>query len=166
MHSVDIYKLSEILGKQCLTNNYVLVTAESCTGGLLGQSITAISGSSKWFDRGFITYSNASKIDSLNVNPETLNNHGAVSQETANEMAIGALSKGSGNLSISITGIAGPEGGSKIKPVGTVFFAVSHKKNIIFSHHAVFNGDRSMIRNKALLFALNTLLTLTLRAQI
>ena len=122
MHSVDIYKLSEILGKQCLTNNYVLVTAESCTGGLLGQSITAISGSSKWFDRGFITYSNASKIDSLNVNPETLNNHGAVSQETANEMAIGALSKGSGNLSISITGIAGPEGGSKIKPVGTVFF--------------------------------------------
>tara|TARA_B110000967_G_C18521565_1_gene381299 strand:- start:30 stop:530 length:501 start_codon:yes stop_codon:yes gene_type:complete len=166
MHAKEIYRLSEALGEQCIENGYLLVTAESCTGGLLAQSITDIPGSSLWFDRGFVTYSNESKVDCLAISPLTLDAYGSVSQETANEMAVGAISSGSGNLSISISGIAGPDGGSKLKPVGTVFFAISNKKSIIFKYHANFHGDRSMIRNKALLFILNTLLKLTLNPQI
>ena len=166
MYSKEIYPLSEALGKQCIANGYFLVTAESCTGGLLAQSITDIPGSSLWFDRGFVTYSNESKIDCLEISPLTLDTYGAVSQETANEMAVGAIANGSGNLSISISGVAGPDGGSKSKPVGTVFFAISNKKSIIFNYHANFPGDRSMIRDKAVLFILNTLLKLTLSPQI
>ena len=166
MYSKEIYSLSEALGKQCLANDYLLITAVSCTGGLLAQSITDIPGSSLWFERGFITYSNKAKIDCLDVKSLTLDNYGAVSQETADEMAIGAISNGAGNLSISITGIAGPDGGSELKPVGTVFFAISNKKGIIFNYHANFPGDRSMIRTKAVLFILNTLLKLTLNPQI
>lgn len=118
MHSEEIYTLAEVLGKQCLENNFVLVTAESCTGGLIAQTITDIPGSSNWFERGFVTYSNQSKIDCLKVNADTLKVYGAVSQEVANEMAVGALSMGIGNLSISITGIAGPDGGLRIKACG------------------------------------------------
>ena len=166
MHSEEIYTLAEVLGKQCLENNFVLVTAESCTGGLIAQTITDIPGSSNWFERGFVTYSNQSKIDCLKVNADTLKVYGAVSQEVANEMAVGALSMGIGNLSISITGIAGPDGGSESKPVGSVFFAASHHKKIIVGHRADFIGDRSTIRRKALLFSLNTLLKLTLNPQV
>ena len=166
MCSKEIYPLSEELGKQCITNGYLLVTAESCTGGLLAQSITDIPGSSLWFERGFITYSNKAKIDCLGVKSLTLDNNGAVSQETADEMAIGAIANGAGNLSISVTGIAGPDGGSELKPVGTVFFAISNEKSVIFNYHANFTGDRSMIRTKAVLFVLNTLLKLTLKPQI
>lgn len=166
MCAKEIYLLSKALGKQCIANGYLLVTAESCTGGLLAKSITDIPGSSLWFERGFITYGNTAKIDCLDLSALTLANYGAVSQETADEMAIGALASGAGNISISITGIAGPDGGSGLKPVGTVFFAISNKKSIIFKYHASFPGDRSMIRAKAVLFILNKLLTLTLNPQI
>ena len=166
MCSKEIYSLSETLGKQCIANGYLLVTAESCTGGLLAKSITDIPGSSLWFEHGFITYSNKAKIDYLGISDFTLDKHGAVSQETADEMAIGAFANGAGNISISITGIAGPDGGSGLKPVGTVFFAISNKKSIIFKYHASFPGDRSMIRIKAVLFILNKLLMLTLNPQI
>ncbi len=115
-------KLIQKLARQCLEKKILLVAAESCTGGLLSSLLTREAGSSKWFDRGFVTYSNNSKIDSLGVRGETLENFGAVSQEIANEMAKGALKNSEANLSISITGIAGPEGGSLDKPVGTVFF--------------------------------------------
>ena len=122
MLSREHTNLIQKLARQCLEKGILLVTAESCTGGLLSSSLTQEAGSSKWFDRGFITYSNNSKIDSLGVRGETLENFGAVSQEIANEMAKGALKNSEANLSISITGIAGPEGGSLDKPVGTVFF--------------------------------------------
>jgi|TARA_B110000438_G_C15308675_1_gene434411 nicotinamide-nucleotide amidase len=162
MYDMQTYKLAEVLGKQCREKKIVLVTAESCTGGLIGQAITSVPGSSDWFDCGFITYSNKSKIKCLKVKEETIKEYGAVSQETANEMATGALKQSEGNISISITGIAGPSGECKTKPIGTVFFSIATSKEIILEHRAVFIGNREEIRTNALLFSLNQLLTLTL----
>jgi nicotinamide-nucleotide amidase len=150
------------LGVQCLANAHQLVIAESCTGGMICSALTQISGSSQWFSQGFITYSNQSKIDLLGVKENSLTSFGAVSQQVANEMAVGALQKGDGTLSLSITGIAGPSGGSKSKPVGTVFFSVCNKSRVLLEHKANFKGSRQEIRGKGLLFALNSLLKLTL----
>ena len=155
-------KLIQKLARQCLAKNILLVAAESCTGGLLSTLLTREAGSSKWFDRGFVTYSNNSKIDSLGVRGETLENFGAVSQEIANEMAKGALKNSEANLSISITGIAGPEGGSLDKPVGTVFFSIANQEKIILEHKGDFKGSRDKIREESVLFVLNELLNLTL----
>ena len=162
MQSKDIINLTQALGEKLLKQNIILTTAESCTGGLLAAQLTNIPGSSNWFDRGFITYSNQSKIDCVNVKKNTINKHGVVSQQTANEMATGSIDNSQGNLGLSITGIAGPSGGSKLKPVGTIFFAIAKKQNVIFEHQAFFDGNRVDIREKALLFALNQLLALTL----
>ena len=136
--------------------------ASSCTGGLLAGKLTNIAGSSTWFDRGFITYSNQSKIDCVGVMKSTIQKYGAVSQQTANEMALGGIHNSQGNIGLSITGIAGPSGGSKLKPVGTIFFSIAKKQDVIFEHRAFFDGNREDIREKALLFALNQLLALTL----
>ena len=162
MQSKDIIKLTRVLGDKFLTKKLILTTVESCTGGLLAAEITNIPGSSLWFDRGFVTYSNQSKVDCVKVKQSTINKYGAVSQQTANEMALGSINNSKGNLGLSITGIAGPSGGSKLKPVGTIFFAIANKKNVIFEHEAFFDGNRVDIREKALLFALNQLLALTL----
>jgi nicotinamide-nucleotide amidase len=129
---------------------------------MICSALTQISGSSQWFSQGFITYSNQSKIDLLGVKENSLTSFGAVSQQVANEMAVGALQKGDGTLSLSITGIAGPSGGSKSKPVGTVFFSVCNKRRVLLEHKANFKGSRQEIRDKGLLFALNSLLKLTL----
>ena len=162
MFSKELIKLAQKLANKCLEKKIFLVTAESCTGGLLSSTLTNIAGSSKWFDRGFVTYSNNSKIDSLGVRREALENFGAVSQEIANEMAIGALKNSEANISISITGIAGPEGGSLVKPVGTVFFSIVNQKKIILEHKADFEGSRDKIRKESVIFVLNKLLNLTL----
>jgi len=162
MQSKDVINLTQTLGEKFLKQNIILTTVESCTGGLLAAQLTNIPGSSTWFDRGFITYSNQSKVDCVKVKEVTINKYGAVSQQTANEMALGAIKNSQGNLGLSITGIAGPSGGSKMKPVGTVFFSIAKKQNVIFEHQAFFDGNRVNIREKALLFALNQLLTLTL----
>lgn len=162
MHSNDLELLVENLGAQCLLNSYHLVIAESCTGGMICSAITQISGSSQWFTQGFITYSDQSKIDLLGVSEGSLKSYGAVSQQVANEMSCGALRRSQGSLSLSITGIAGPSGGTKTKPVGTVFFSVCDKKGVLFEHEAHFEGTRKEIREKGLLFALNSLLKLTL----
>ena len=162
MQSKDLINLTRVLGEKLLKQNIILTTVESCTGGLMASQLTDIPGCSNWFDRGFITYSNQSKIDCVGVKKNTINKYGAVSQQTANEMALGAINNSQGNLGLSITGIAGPSGGSKLKPVGTVFFAIAKKQNIIFEHQAFFDGNRVDIREKALLFALNQLLALTL----
>ena len=162
MQSKDLINLTRVLGEKLLKQNIILTTVESCTGGLMAAQLTDIPGCSNWFDRGFITYSNQSKIDCVGVKKNTINKYGAVSQQTANEMALGAINNSQGNLGLSITGIAGPSGGSKLKPVGTVFFAIARKQNIIFEHQAFFDGNRVDIREKALLFALNQLLALTL----
>ena len=162
MQSKDIINLTRVLGEKFLKQNIILTTVESCTGGLLAAQLTNIAGSSTWFDRGFVTYSNQSKIDCVSVMKSTINKYGAVSQQTANEMALGGIHNSQGNLGLSFTGIAGPSGGSKLKPVGTVFFAIAKKQDVIFEHQAFFDGNRVDIREKALLFALNQLLALTL----
>ena len=162
MFSDEVTILCQNLGQQCEQNGIRLITAESCTGGLLAGAITSIAGSSKWFDRGFVTYSNQSKMDCLSINENDLHTFGAVSAQIAQQMAAGALKNTSANLSISITGIAGPSGGSKDKPIGTVFFACQRENKVIFEHKALFAGNREIIRDKAVIFAINTLLKLTL----
>lgn len=137
---------------------YTLVTAESCTAGLLAAEITSVSGSSDWFDRGFVTYSNLSKQEMLSVKAGTLEKFGAVSEETAREMAEGALQKSVATISLSVTGIAGPDGGTPDKPVGTVWFGWASKG--LFESFALvqhFEGDRTSIRQQATQFALETL---------
>lgn len=144
---------------------YLLCVAESCTGGMLSENITAIAGSSNWFDRGFITYSNAAKTQMLGVKTTTLTHFGAVSESTAIEMAEGALQNSNSHISVAITGIAGPTGGSPEKPVGTVCFAWSIQKN---QHHAqktiaatqLFSGDRNAIRTQATTHAVVGLINL------
>ena len=162
MLSREYTNLIQKLASQCLGRDILIVTAESCTGGLLSSLFTQEAGSSKWFDRGFVTYSNNSKIDSLGVRGGTLENFGAVSQEVANEMSTGALKNSEANLGISITGIAGPGGGSLAKPVGTVYFSIANQKKVILEHKADFKGSRETIRKESVLFVLNKLLNLTL----
>lgn len=164
------YKLIEEiclqLGSLLAQKKIHIAVAESCTGGMLSQYLTSIPGSSAWFDRGFVTYSNESKIDLLDVDTKTLSNFGAVSKETASEMALGALNKSRANITLSITGIAGPGGGSSDKPIGTVFFAIAYQNKIIFNASKVFPGSRENIRESSCLFALNQVLALTLNLQV
>lgn len=162
MFSEEILILSRNLGLQCQNHSIKLATAESCTGGLLSSAITAYDGSSKWFDRGFVTYSNEAKMSLLKVDQNLFEKFGAVSSQVAQQMAIGAIKNSYADMSISITGIAGPSGGSLEKPVGTVFFACADKNKIIFEHKSELMGSRHEIREKAVLFSLNTLLKLTL----
>ncbi len=136
----------------------VFATAESLTGGLIGAFITAVPGSSAWFDRGFLTYSNEAKTELLGVKTETLKNHGAVSPETAAEMAEGALSRSKATAAVSVTGIAGPDGGTPSKPVGTVCFGLMRRsapKALVF--RMVFEGDRGQVRLSTVGVALHAL---------
>ena len=119
----ELEKLAQQLGIVLLARGEWLTAAESCTGGWLAQSVTAIAGSSAWFDRGFVTYSNAAKVEMLGVPETTIERHGAVSEATARAMAQGALSHSRADWSVAITGVAGPAGGSPEKPVGTICFA-------------------------------------------
>jgi len=149
----------------CRRRRLLIATAESCTGGWAAQVITHTAGSSTWFERGFITYSNDAKIDLLDVNTVSLTNFGAVSTEVAAEMAVGALQHSRADLSVSITGIAGPGGGSPDKPVGTVCFAwcVRDTDGVILSpscQRRLFDGDREMIRRTAVIHALKGLAAL------
>lgn len=136
----------------------MLATAESCTGGGLSYWLTSVPGSSAWFDRGFITYSNAAKIDLLAVAPLTLQQFGAVSRETVYEMAKNTLQKSRADVSIAITGIAGPEGGSEQKPVGTVWIAWAMRHVAPYCEITVFAGDRQQIRLASIAKALEILL--------
>jgi len=140
---------------QCLCDiNWRLSVAESCTGGWLGKCCTDLVGSSTWFDRGFITYSNQAKQDCLHVSETTLEQFGAVSEQTATEMAQGALAGSLADISVAITGIAGPDGGTVDKPVGTVFFAWATKNSPIQTAVYLLNGDRESIRRQAVKLAL------------
>jgi nicotinamide-nucleotide amidase len=154
----ELIALSAALGSACLQRRLFLATAESCTGGWAAQVITHTAGSSGWFERGFVTYSNEAKIDMLGVRPETLQRFGAVSPETAAEMATGALKKSNALFSLAITGIAGPTGGSPGKPVGTVCFAWCRVGEVAAAETALFAGDREAIRRQAVVYALRGLL--------
>ncbi len=137
------------LAEQLTTAKLMLAVAESCTGGWLAKSCTDIAGSSAWFDRGFVTYSNQSKQDMLAVNSATLENYGAVSQQTALEMATGALAHSQADIVVAITGIAGPDGGTPEKPVGTVWFAWAGKHFPTYSEQHLLAGNRELIREQA-----------------
>jgi len=154
----DIAALVATLGGLLLRRGHMLVTAESCTGGLLGAAITDAAGSSLWYERGFITYSNAAKMAHLNVSDQTLARHGAVSESTAMEMAAGALASApAGHLALSTTGIAGPGGATPDKPVGMVCFGVAQRHAdgvVVRADTQVFAGDRGQVRAAAVAFAL------------
>ncbi len=139
------------------TKNHKIVTAESCTGGLLSTYLTEQPGSSAWFERGFVTYSNQAKQDLLGVSLTTLETYGAVSEETAKEMTEGALKNSRANISIAITGIAGPDGGSREKPVGTVCFGFAGTNFETITETKYFSGDRAGIREQAARFGLEKL---------
>ncbi len=132
----------------------LLVTAESCTGGWIAQAMTAISGSTSWFDRGFITYSNSSKIEMLGVKSSILQQFGAVSEEVVREMAEGALQNSAAQLSIAVSGIAGPTGATDRKPVGTVCFAWALKNSTVTVEQHLFEGDRESVRYQSVVTAL------------
>lgn len=155
---MDLSDLIKTLSDVLRTKQLKLATAESCTGGLIAMLITELSGSSGIFDRGFVTYSNQSKIDMLGVNSITLDNHGAVSMEVATEMAMGALKNSQADLAISITGIAGPTGGSETKPVGLVYIGFARKNGETHVEKYIFSGDRYTIRYTAAKTALETVL--------
>ncbi len=135
-----------------------LTTAESCTGGWLAKVITDISGSSEIFDRGFVTYSNKAKQEMLGVSIQTLDKYGAVSEEVVAEMAVGALKNSVANISVSISGIAGPTGGTPEKPVGTVCFAWMLTNSSPLTETVLFSGDRMEIRQQAVKYALQGIL--------
>lgn len=142
----ELFKLAEQLGRLLKENGKKIATAESCTGGWIAQTITDVPGSSVWFDRGFVTYSNAAKVQMLGVNPRTLEQHGAVSAETATEMAAGALAHSEADVAVAVTGIAGPDGGTPDKPVGTVFIAWVGKNGAAKVIKRQFAGNRRQIR--------------------
>ena len=154
----DLIALSEAIGAPCRQRRLLLATAESCTGGWVAQVITHTAGSSAWFDRGFVTYSNEAKVEMLGVPAETLAEFGAVSQETAADMAVGALKNSNAMFSLAITGIAGPTGGSPGKPVGTVCFAWCRRGDKADAETRHFAGDREAVRRQAVIHALRGLL--------
>jgi len=153
----EFQKLATALRDALEKRSWQLVTAESCTGGLIAAVITSISGSSTVFDRGFVTYSNAAKAEMLGVPSEILTKFGAVSEQTAQAMANGAIANSHAQVSLSVTGIAGPTGGTPEKPVGTVCFAW-HIAGKIVSDTQCFSGDRKEIREQAVKHALMRLL--------
>lgn len=142
----ELFELAEQLGHKLKANGKKIATAESCTGGWIAQTITDVQGSSAWFDRGFVTYSNAAKVQMLGVSPQTLEKYGAVSAETATEMASGALAHSDADIAVAVTGIAGPDGGTQEKPVGTVFIAWADKNGAAKVIKKQFAGNRRQIR--------------------
>ena len=153
-------RLAAELGAALLARGWMLAAAESCTGGWAAQALTAVAGSSAWFERGFVTYSNASKMEMLGVEAATLESFGAVSEQTAAAMARGALSRSRAQAAFAITGIAGPTGGSLDKPVGTVCFAWALAGAQVVAARQQLRGDRRQIRAQSVQLALKNLLGL------
>ena len=154
----ELEKLAEQVGMRLIERGEMLATAESCTGGWVAQALTAIAGSSAWFDRGFVTYSNGAKVDMLGVPETTLARHGAVSEATARAMAQGALDHSQAHWALAITGIAGPTGGTPEKPVGTVCFAWAWRDGGCEAQNCCFRGGRADVRALAVRHALHGLL--------
>lgn len=155
-----LYQLTGQLATSLLNRQWQLVTAESCTGGWLAKCCTDLPGSSAWFAGGVVSYSNALKQSLLGVNSETLTTFGAVSEQVVDEMAQGCLNKLGGQISVAISGIAGPDGGSAEKPVGLVCFGFASAEQHL-SCQQIFTGDRDAIRRQAIDFALRELIKMT-----
>jgi nicotinamide-nucleotide amidase len=149
----DLQGLSDRIGAVLGARGEMLATAESCTGGWIAQTVTAKAGSSGWFDRGYVTYSDDAKRDMLGVSAETLNAHGAVSEPVVREMAAGAL-KGAATVAVAVSGIAGPGGATDGKPVGQVCIGWAHRDGTIRSESHHYEGDRAAVREQAVADAL------------
>ncbi|NTX79973.1 nicotinamide-nucleotide amidase [Serratia proteamaculans] len=158
MSEDQLRKLSIAVGEKLKANGQWITCAESCTGGGIAKAITDIAGSSAYFDRGFVTYSNTAKHELLGVAEATLTSHGAVSEEVVREMAQGALHAARASLALSVSGIAGPDGGSAEKPVGTVWFGFADGSGRVLAYRKQFSGDRDAVRLQATIFALQTAL--------
>jgi len=156
----DTYLLAQQLGQVMLARGAVLATAESCTGGGIGAAITAVPGSSAWFDGGVISYSNRAKQCLLGVSAESLAECGAVSEPVVRQMAQGALQRCAADLAVAVSGIAGPDGGSAEKPVGTVWIAWAQANGEVTASRFVFAGDRQSVRQQTVVAALQGLLAL------
>ena len=166
----SIAQLVAAVADTLMQHGWMLTTAESCTGGLIAGHCTELAGSSQWFERGFVTYSNEAKHDMLGVDNAILTEHGAVSEPAAQAMALGALRHSRAQVSIAVTGVAGPTGGSKDKPVGTVWFAwgvpsdtgptLGAETAWVKTERMQFTGDRAAVRQATIAHALTTLLQL------
>jgi nicotinamide-nucleotide amidase len=154
---VKLGVLARTTGTALKKKGQTLVTAESCTGGWVAQVVTSVAGSSEWFERGYVTYSNAAKREALGVSGKTLSRYGAVSEPTAREMAHGALKKSRAGIALAVTGIAGPGGGLPGKPVGTVCFAWARGRKIR-SETRRFRGGRASVRRQSVVHALRGVL--------
>src|SRR4051812_39059569 len=156
----EIYQLAARVGAALKARKLMMSTAESCTGGWIGQAITMVPGSSSWFDRGFVTYTNEAKQDMLGVRAETLSAFGAVSEQTVREMVAGALDRSRAQVAVAVSGIAGPDGGSINKPVGTVLLAWGQKGASTRAQPMHFSGDRDTVRRLSVIAALEGILAL------
>ena len=156
---MDTLPLVEQLATQLLRQRRMLATAESCTGGLIAGACTDLSGSSNWFERGFVTYSNAAKAELLGVDAQVIERHGAVSEPVARAMAEGALRHSAAQVAVAVTGVAGPTGGTPDKPVGLVWFAFALPGRVL-SEPMNFSGDRAAVRAATVRHALSRLVEL------
>jgi len=156
----ELHQLASELGEKLRARGWMLATAESCTGGWAGQLLTSLPGSSNWYERGFITYANAAKIEMLGVPAEILDTHGAVSEETASAMAAGALAHSHAQATLAISGIAGPGGGTPQKPVGLVCYGWALADGTVMSSTCRLDGDREEIRSRAVAAAMRGLIEL------
>jgi len=164
MNDTQLYQLAERVGQALKAKGLMMATAESCTGGWIAQAVTAVPGSSEWFERGFVTYTYISKREMLGVKPETLEMHGAVSEQTVREMTEGALAHSHAQVAVSVSGTAGPTGGTPQKPVGTVCFGWGAKDAPARTSIIRFDGDREAVRRQAVAYALERILALAAAA--
>ena len=155
---MELETMARAVSQELKRKGLMLVTAESCTGGWVAQVMTSVAGSSEWFERGFVAYTNLAKREMLGVKTTILSRYGAVSEQTARAMAEGALTHSHAQVALAITGIAGPSGGTPEKPVGTVCLAWAGKKRDTTSRKQVFNGDREGVRRQAVTAALQGVL--------
>jgi nicotinamide-nucleotide amidase len=161
----ELYELAARVGMKLRAAERHLVTAESCTGGWVAKALTDIPGSSRWFERGYVTYSNAAKTHDLGVAPATLESFGAVSEQTVREMAEGALRVPGATVALAVSGIAGPDGGTPGKPVGTVWFCAAARQGTamdVIAEERLFSGDREFVRSRSVQHALRLILRLDL----
>jgi len=157
---MEIGQLATQVGAALKSHGFMLATAESCTGGWVAEAVTSVAGSSEWFERGFVTYSNQAKQEMLGVSSQTLAEFGAVSEQTAAEMARGALEHSHAQIALSISGIAGPDGGTADKPVGLVCFGWAKTGGALHTSRCYLDGDRQAVRRQAVEFALQGVLEL------
>lgn len=167
-HTIE--RLAERLGAELRAQHLMLATAESCTAGGIGFAVTLVPGSSAWYERGFITYSNEAKQQVLGVSPAYLRDFGAVSEPVARSMALGALSHSAAQVALAVTGIAGPDGGTASKPVGTVCFAWALRRDPasapwVKTDTKRLEGDRAAVRTQSIVIALETLIGLLKQRQ-